>query len=101
MDTEPTTRQECCLCNHSPVCKDSLKTNLDGDCPYYEPEDNKAACTVDTCRFYNVPDISEKSISVTLLLIDSVLSDPNWTEDAKDLFQEMADFIGAIEPNAK
>jgi len=31
-------RNECNKCNHLPVCKDELKNNLSGDCPYYEPE---------------------------------------------------------------
>ena len=29
-------RPECKHCNHSPVCKDELKQNLEGECPYYE-----------------------------------------------------------------
>jgi len=29
-------RPECNNCNHYPVCKDELKNNLSGDCPYYE-----------------------------------------------------------------
>ena len=31
-------REECKKCNHLPVCKDELKNNLTGECPYYEPE---------------------------------------------------------------
>ena len=32
-------RPECKFCNHYPVCKDELKTNLSEDCPYFEPEE--------------------------------------------------------------
>jgi hypothetical protein len=35
---EPEIRLECHQCNHLPVCKDELKSNLTEDCPYYEPE---------------------------------------------------------------
>jgi len=31
-------RPECNTCNHYPVCKDSLKQELSGECPYYEGE---------------------------------------------------------------
>jgi len=31
-------RKECEKCNHFPVCKWDLKTNLDGLCPFYEEE---------------------------------------------------------------
>lgn len=31
-------REECKHCNHFPICKDILKNNLSGECPYYEPE---------------------------------------------------------------
>ena len=31
-------REECKMCNHLPVCKDELKNDLTGICPYYEPE---------------------------------------------------------------
>jgi len=34
-------RPECKKCNHLPVCKDSLKHNLTGECPYYEPKEPK------------------------------------------------------------
>jgi len=30
-------REECFDCNHLPVCKEELKRNLSGECPYYEP----------------------------------------------------------------
>ena len=33
-----TYRIECKQCNHLPVCKEELKTNLNGICPYYEGE---------------------------------------------------------------
>ena len=35
-ETNCNNRPECKHCNHSPVCKDELKQNLEGECPYYE-----------------------------------------------------------------
>ena len=31
------TRPECKRCNHWPVCKQELKQETDGECPYFEP----------------------------------------------------------------
>jgi len=31
-------RKECTKCNHNPVCKWDLKSNLEGNCPFYEGE---------------------------------------------------------------
>ena len=31
-------RKECSDCNHRVVCSKKLMTNLDGNCPFYEPE---------------------------------------------------------------
>ena len=30
-------RRECKDCNHVVVCREDLKTNLEGLCPFYEP----------------------------------------------------------------
>lgn len=33
-------REECKDCNHSPVCAIKWKTNLSGECPYFDDEGN-------------------------------------------------------------
>ncbi len=34
-------RKECKECNHVPVCREDLKQNTQGTCPFYEPDEKK------------------------------------------------------------